>query len=122
MAADRTAIGPWERFDVADLNGGTLGSGDTVNLRVSNGSYMVAEGGGGGGVNADRVFASTWESFRIWNLDGRPTFATGDRVALQAINNQYVVAEGGGGGAGAGSVNADRGAIGPWEIFTIVVH
>lgn len=122
VAADRGAIGNWERFDVADLNGGTFASGDTINLRVNNGSYMVAEGGGGGVVNADRTVASTWESFRIWNLDGGTGFGTGTRVALQAVNNQYVVAEGGGGGSGSGSVNANRGAIGPWEIFTIAVH
>jgi hypothetical protein len=50
------------------------------------------------------------------------SFQTGDRVALQAPNGQFVVAENGGGLTGSGSVNANRGAIGAWETFTIVVH
>jgi hypothetical protein len=122
MAADRTAIGNWERFDLADLNGADLRHGDLVNLRVNNGSYIVAEGSGGGVVNANRPVASSWETFRILNLDGWSDFLSGDRVALQAANGQYVVAEGGGGGSGSGSVNANRGAIGAWETFVITVH
>lgn len=122
VGADRTAIGAWERFDIADLNLGALNNNDFVNLRVANGSYMVAEGGGGGVVNADRPVASTWETLRIINLEGRATFLNGDRVALQAPNGQFVVAENGGGLTGSGAVNANRSAIGAWETFTIVVH
>ena len=122
MAADRTGIGSWERFDLADLNGADLRHGDLINLRVNNGSYIVAEGSGGGVVNANRTVASSWETFRILNLDGWSDFLSGDRVALQAPNGQYVVAEGGGGRSGSGSVNANRGAIGPWETFVITVH
>jgi hypothetical protein len=122
MAANRTAIGNWERFDIADLNGNDLRHGDIINLRVNNGSYVVAEGSGGGVVNANRTAAGSWEAFRILNLDGWADFLTGDRVALQAANGQYVVAEGGGGGGGAGSVKANRSAIGPWETFVITMH
>jgi hypothetical protein len=70
VAADRTAIGNWERFDIADLNGSDLRHGDLINLRVSNGMYIVAEGSGGGVVNANRTCVGSWETFRILNLDG----------------------------------------------------
>jgi subtilisin family serine protease len=122
VASDRTGIGNWERFDLADLNGADLRHGDLINLRVNNGSYMVAEGSGGGVVNANRTVASSWETFRVLNLDGWSDFLSGDRVALQAANGQFVVAEGGGGRSGSGSVNANRGAIGAWETFVITVH
>jgi subtilisin family serine protease len=70
VGADRTAIGAWERFDLADLNLGALANNDLVNLRASNGSYVVAEGAGGGVVNANRPIASSWETLRLINLDG----------------------------------------------------
>ncbi len=122
VAANRTAIGPWERFVFADVNGGDLRHGDVINLRASNGAFVVAEGGGGGVVNANRGVAGSWEGLRILNLDGWADFLTGDRVALQAANGQYVVAEGGGGGGGSGSVNANRSAVGSWETFVITLQ
>jgi hypothetical protein len=122
LAADRTVLGPWERFVYADVNGGELSHNDVIHLRASNGQFVTAENGGGGVVNANRDVAESWESFRIINLDGRSTFQTGDRVALQAANGQYVVAEGGGGGANSGSVNANRSAIGAWETFVITLQ
>jgi hypothetical protein len=122
VAANRTAIGPWERFGIIDVNGGVLANNDLINLRVYNGQHMVAENGGGSVVNANRAVASTWEAFRLINLDGWSDFLTGDRVALQAANGQYVVAEGGGGGAGSGSVNANRSAVGAWETFVITLQ
>lgn len=122
MAADRTAIGPWERFVYSDVNGGELLHNDIINLRVANGAFMVAENSGGDVLNANRTVAGDWEAFRLINLDGWSDFLTGDRVALQAANGQYVMAEGGGGGAGSGSVNANRSAIGSWETFVLVMQ
>ena len=122
LAADAAAIGSWERFDIADLNGGALANSDSINLRVSNGSYIVAEGAGGGVVNANRPVAGSWETLKILNLSGNRDLASGDQIALQAPNGQYVVAENGGGLGGSGAVNANRNAIGAWEIFTITIH
>lgn len=119
LGADRTVLGPWERFVYADVNGGELLNNDLINLRASNGQFVTAENGGGGVVNANRNVAESWESFRLINLDGRSTFQAGDRVALQAANGQYVVAENGGGGSSAGAVNANRSAIGAWETFVL---
>jgi hypothetical protein len=119
--ANRGAIGSWETFTLVDLNGGALESGDLVNIQSVGGYFVVAEGGGGDVVNANRTAASTWETFRIERVDGGGTIGSGDAISLQAYNGwaggggNYVVAEDGGGSV----VNANRGAVGPWETFII---
>lgn len=115
--ANRTAQGAWETFTLADMNGGSLQSGDPIRLQAYNGYYVVAELGGGDTVNANRQSPGAWEEFRIIRVNGPGVVVSGDRVALQTINNYYVVAEGGGGDV----VNANRTAIGAWETFTISI-
>ena len=118
---NRTAIGPWETFTLIDLNGGTLDSGDLVNIQSIGGYYVVAEGGGGDVVNANRTIPREWETFRIEKVFGSGQIGSGETISLQAYNGwaggggNYVVAEGGGGSV----VNANRAAVGPWEMFTI---
>jgi hypothetical protein len=120
--ANRLAVGPWETFTVIDLNGGALESGDLINIQSVGGYYVVAEGGGGDVVNCNRTVAAQWETFRIDKIGGG-TIGSGDSISLQAYNGwnccggNYVVAEGGGGSV----VNANRGAVGPWETFTISI-
>jgi len=95
--------------------------GYTTAFQSIGGYFVVAEGGGGDVVNANRTAALTWETFRIEKVYGGGTIGSGDAVSLQAYNGwtggggNYVVAEGGGGDV----VNANRGAVGPWETFTI---
>jgi len=119
--ANRLGVGPWETFTLIDLNGGALESGDLVNIQSVFGYFVVAEGGGGDVVNANRTAAGAWETFRIEKVGGCCGIGSGDSISLQAINGwsggggNYVVAEGGGGSV----VNANRGAVGPWETFTI---
>jgi len=119
--ANRTGIGSWETFTLIDLNGGALESGDLVNIETVVGYFVVAEGGGGDVVNANRTAAFAWETFRIERVNGGGTIGSGDAISLQAYNGwsggggNYVVAEGGGGSV----VNANRGAVGSWETFTI---
>ena len=122
VGANRTAIGPWERFVIIDSNGGDLLHNDVINLRAANGQFVVAENGGGSVVNANRDVAGPWEAFHLLNLDGASTFATGSHAALQAANGQFVVAENGGGGSSSGAVNANRDAIGPWETFVLILQ
>jgi Subtilase family/Peptidase inhibitor I9 len=126
MAADRLIIPAaqryWDRFDISDLNLGALANGDSIHLRVANGSYMFAAGGGGGNVNSGTVTAGAFETFRIWNVFGNPTFVSGDQIALQASNGQWVVAANGGGVSGAGSVAATSPFVDAWEVFTITFH
>jgi Metallo-peptidase family M12 len=118
--ANRTAVGSWETFTLIDLNGGNLESGDLVNIQSATGHYVVAEGGGGDVVNANRTIPDAWETFRIERIGGG-SIGSGDSISLQAFNGwnggggNFVVAEGGGGSV----VNANRGAVGPWETFTI---
>jgi hypothetical protein len=120
---NRTAVGPWETFTLIDLNGGALESGDLVNIQSVGGYYVVAEGGGGDVVNANRTQAQAWETFRIEKVGGSGVISSGNAISLQAYNGwsggggNYVVAEGGGGSV----VNANRGAVGPWETFTLYI-
>ena len=118
VLANRTAIGPWERFTLVDLNDGALNSGDFVYLRADNSHYVVAENGGNGVVNANRTVPAQWETFRIWKLNGSGTIFGGDSVALQSYYGYYVVAENGGGSV----VNANRTAVGAWETFTLYMQ
>ena len=76
--------------------------------------YVVAEGGGGREIKADRTSPRSWETFVINKTAGTGEIKYGDKISLQAFNGNYVVAEGGG-----GEVNANRPQRGDWETFTI---
>ncbi len=128
LNANRPAVGSWETFTLLDLNGGSLESGDLVNIRSVNGYYMVAEGGGDDVVNCNRTEPLSWETFRIQKASGGGTTAggtigSGDAISLQAANGwsggggNYVVAEDGGGSV----VNANRSTVASWETFTIII-
>ena len=69
--ANRTSAGPWETFTIGSAGGYPyINSYDNVQL-LSNGSwdgkqyYVVAEGGGGGDVNCNRLTAAQWETFLL---------------------------------------------------------
>jgi hypothetical protein len=59
----------WETFRIWKLNNsgqGPIVGGDNIALTCSNGQYVVAEGGGYGGVvNCNRTTAAQWETFGI---------------------------------------------------------
>jgi hypothetical protein len=86
-----------------------------VHLRVASGQYVVAEGGGGGAVNADRWVTGGWETFTLEDLNGG-TLQDGDPVAFRTSAGYYLQAVSGGGGA---MLASDR-AAGAWETFTII--
>ncbi len=85
-----------------------------VNLKTVGGKFVVAEGGGGGVVNANRDKAAEWERFVVVDLNGGELMP-GDKVNIRSFNGKFVVAEGGGGGV----VNANRDKAAEWERFTI---
>lgn len=116
VTCNRPQAGPWETFDLVDVNGGTLAGGDPVHVRASNGMYVVAEGGGGSAVNANRQAASTWETFTIVKVGGQGAIAPGDAVALRSSGGKYLAAENGGGS----TVTCNQTAAGPWETFIYV--
>jgi hypothetical protein len=89
-----------------------------VILRANNGvNYVVAEGGGGAGVRADRTIAGpgSWEAFGVSALSGGPMIAD-DRVAFTAADGTHYLQAAGGGGA---SLRAVGETIGGWETFRI---
>lgn len=87
-----------------------------IALVSSNGSYLVAEGGGGREVLANRDGIGPWETFCLFNRSrSGQTPVHGDQVVLQAWNGQFVTAESGGGGA----MHAELPWIEAANIFTI---
>jgi hypothetical protein len=115
--ANGSSASSFEKFAMADENGGALNSGDIINLRAYNCQWLCAENGGGQNVVANRNFPSIWERLRIIKLNGSDPITTGDQVAIQVYNGQYLCAENGGGG----TVVANRNAIGSWETFTFYI-
>ncbi|TMP35808.1 fascin domain-containing protein [Pseudoalteromonas rubra] len=121
--ASRLAIGPWEQFNLIDINGGDLNSGDQVHIQTTSGYYFVAEQGGGAELNANRTAASIWETFTI-ELPNNPgaLIQNGDKVALKSVNGYYVQASGNGGsGANVYPTVIGCNATYPcsWEMFKI---
>jgi RHS repeat-associated protein len=86
-----------------------------VHLRVASGQYVVAEGGGGGAVNADRWVTGSWETFTLEDLNGG-VLQDGDPVAFRTSAGYYLQAVSGGGG----TMLAPAQSVGAWETFTIL--
>jgi hypothetical protein len=105
LVANRTAIGPWEQFDLIDDGGGY------VSLRAhANSKYVTADNAGAAPLLAKVDAIGTWEQYQlVHNSDGS--------ISLKArVNGDYVTAE----NAGASPLIANRTAIGPWEEFDLV--
>ena len=69
--ANRTIPSIWETFEIIDLNGGQLITGDPVALRTFDGvHYVQAAGGGGSSVNAIATAVGPWEVFTILKQTG----------------------------------------------------
>ncbi|WP_028051117.1 lectin [Cellulomonas sp. URHD0024] len=105
LIANRTAIGPWETFDLI------TNQDASISLRAhANNAYVTAENAGAAALIANRTAIGPWEKFDlIRNADGS--------VSLRAhANNAYVTAE----NAGAAALIANRTAIGTWEKFDLV--
>jgi murein DD-endopeptidase MepM/ murein hydrolase activator NlpD len=76
--------------------------------------FVVAENGGGGVVNANRVEAREWETFTLLDLN-EGELMNGDLISLRASAGTFVVAEGGGGQ----ELKADRAVPSTWETFQL---
>lgn len=105
LIANRSALGPWERFDLLRVAPGRIA------LRArANGRLVCAEAAGAAPLIANRDAVGAWETFDVVrNPDGSVSLRSG-------ANGRYVVAEAG----GAGSLIANRTAVGPWEKFVAV--
>lgn len=75
LKADREWAKEWETFEITapDIGLGLpIPNGAGVTLQTQNGHFLCAENNGGHGVNATRIVASTWETFRIEQLEAAP--------------------------------------------------
>jgi hypothetical protein len=127
LIANRGLILEWESFVLTDLTGQSpqrLCSNDLIAMRAANGQYVCAELGMPPEIPlaANRPGIGGWEQFRLVSLEGIPAGSPLNysqhpeaRVALQAANGLYVCAE----NAGNNRLNANRGAVGGWEVFYV---
>jgi len=107
LIANRTAIGPWEQFDLIDRGGGNV----ALRARANN-MYVCAENAGAGALIANRTAIGAWETFQlIRNPNGSVSFRA-------QANNMLVTAD----NAGAAPLIANRTAIGPWEEFDFLTN
>lgn len=105
LIADRSAIGPWEQFDLVNR-----GAGNVALRSRSNGRYVCAEQRGAQPLVANRTAVGPWETFALLrNSDG-------SRSMRALANGRFVSAE----GDGADPLIANRSIIGPWEKFDLV--
>lgn len=86
----------------------------TINLQANNNQFVVAEGNGGGAINANRNAAGAWETFRMVDLNGGQLIS-GDKVGFSTSSGYYFRAEGGGGSTMDGTAQS----LGAWETFFI---
>lgn len=94
VKADRTALGPWERFKLYDVNGEFLRSGDKVFFKTGGNNFFQAVNNGGGNVNAQATTPAQWESFFIHKQNtGDNIIRNGDSIALRTSSGYYVSAD-----------------------------
>jgi hypothetical protein len=87
-----------------------------VQLRASDGAhFVVAEGGGGGTVSADRLMPDTWATFALLTADGGPVLDR-DRVSLRTSDGHHFLQAVDGGG---GAITASSEQTGLFETFVI---
>jgi hypothetical protein len=112
--ANRTTIGPWERFHL--ISKGRIKDGAQISIQTGGGYYFSAQPKGA--LDANRTAIGPWEEFILINHSSPGGYLkNGHVVSLKsAAFNKYVVAE------DDGSCNVNRVAIGPWEKFTVYFH
>lgn len=122
-------VAGWEYLTIIDRNGGSVNSGDQIDILTVDGHYLMAQDNGGEAVDATSTHPEAWETFTIWKTNGSGTITfgsigSGDKIAIQAGNGNYFVAEGGGVPQTVYSdpLNANRTSIGPWEQFGVVLR
>lgn len=88
VRADRVHGLEWETFTIREVGAsftnllgiGSIDYGDPFTLQAFNGQYVVAEEGGGGALNANRLKADAWETFRF---QGAPVDVTNCPICSQ---------------------------------------
>lgn len=102
LTADRTEIGPWEKFEIINLKKGY------VAIKSSEGYYLSADKDEES-INVEDTEVGNRQKFELIELKNK-------KVALKTYYDKYVCAEDGGGG----KVVADRTKVGEWESFELI--
>jgi hypothetical protein len=118
VRAHAPTVQTWEYLAIIDRNGGTLNTGDPVNILTWKGNYLMAHNNGGGYVDATATAASTWETFTIIKTSGTGSIASGNTIALRTGTGHYLYPLNGG-GPGNTFFSANATSIGPWQTFTL---
>jgi hypothetical protein len=123
MNANRGSAGSWEWFEIHDVNGGALESGDLVHIRTSNGYYASQQCLGSIPIPSPQYAYGTAQGCYTWfnvdKYDNANNYLTGpiysgDQVVL--TGNQGMWQAENGGGARLLIVNN---WVGAWEKFFI---
>jgi hypothetical protein len=118
LMATSTTAAAWETFTLADLNGGSLVSGDVVTIAAAGGQLASAVNGGGGDVTFPASSEIAWEKFAVVKLNGDGEIGSGDKIALKTtVTGQFVSAI----DAGGGGVVASAPEPLEWETLTMNV-
>jgi hypothetical protein len=105
LIANRTAIGPWEEFDLLNNADGS------VSFRAhANSMIVTADNAGASPLIANRTAIGTWEQFDLINNSN-------GTVSFRAHANSMIVTAD---NAGASALIANRTTIGTWEQFTLI--
>jgi hypothetical protein len=119
IRASKSSIGNLEKFNIVDLNGGVLESGDTVYVQADNGQYLTAQDGGGNLLTASSTEAGSWQTFKIVKVGGSGVIRSGNHFVIQTSNSRYWYTESG----EPGLVNASgQWMNGNYETFIITLH
>lgn len=77
-------------LSLVNLVDGTLGHGDLIALKVSNGRYISSFFGNYGVITAIRKQRGQWETFRLVRVAGPGKLQVGDRIALAYEEGGYL--------------------------------
>jgi len=114
LVCNWAAAAAWEQFTVDDLaGGGTLFSGNVVNLQVHNGLYLAAANGGGAALSAKSRAPGNAGNLSIIKLAGGGALTNGNQVAIRTSSGNYITAKPDGG------VDASGTSIATAQAFTI---
>jgi YVTN family beta-propeller protein len=105
LTADRSELGPWERF-YSTYNSAT----GLAMVADANHKFVTAEAGGAQPLIANRGALGPWEQFDL--IDA----GNGTVALFSHADGRFVTAESG----GNAPLIANRTAIGPWERFTLI--
>jgi hypothetical protein len=105
LVANRTAIGPWEKFYATDPGRTSLALTAKANNR-----FVTAESAGKQPLIANRTAVGSWEFFDLVDVGG------GNVAVFSHADGKFVTAE----SAGAKPLIANRTAVGAWERFQVV--